>query len=125
MLRHMLSVKIHDATVTRTALDYEGSITLDPALLEKTGLLPNEKVEVLNLNNGARFQTFVIRGGKNTGQICLNGPAARLGQPGDRIHILCYALVDEKELKDFKTRCVYLDGKNKIKKVKVSGCKPR
>lgn len=125
MLREMLIVKIHDATVTRTALEYEGSITLDPTLIEKTGLLPNEKVEVLNLNNGARFSTFVIRGRKNSGQVCLNGPAARLGQRGDKIHILSYALVDEKELKDFKTRCVYLNEKNKIKKVKVSGCKSR
>ena len=123
MLRQMLRVKIHNATVTKTELEYGGSITLDPAMLEKTGLLPNEKVEILNLNNGARFQTFVIKGKKNTGQICLNGPAARLGQPGDRIHILAYVLVDEEELKSFKTYCVYLTGRNKVSKVQVTGQK--
>jgi aspartate 1-decarboxylase len=80
-------------------------------------------VEVLNLNNGARFQTFVIKGTKNTGQVCLNGPAARLGQPGDRVHILAYALVDEKEMKGFKTYCVYLAGRNKVSKVQVTGHK--
>ena len=110
-----------NATITGTALDYEGSITLDPALLKKTGLLPNEKVEVLNLNNGSRFCTFVIKGKKNTGQICLNGPAARLGQPGDKVHILSYVFVDEKELKDFKTTYVHLGARNKVKKVKVTG----
>jgi aspartate 1-decarboxylase len=119
----MLRVKIHNATVTKTELEYGGSITLDPVMLEKTGLLPNEKVEILNLNNGARFQTFVIKGRKNTGQICLNGPAARLGQPGDRVHILAYALVDEKEMKGFKTYCVYLAGKNKVNRVQVTGQK--
>ena len=123
MLRQMLRVKIHNATVTKTELEYGGSITLDPAMLEKTGLLPNEKVEILNLNNGARFQTFVIKGKKNTGQICLNGPAARLGQPGDRIHILAYVLVNEEELKSFKTYCVYLTGRNKVSKVQVTGQK--
>jgi aspartate 1-decarboxylase len=123
MLREMLRVKIHNATITKTELEYGGSITLDPAMLEKTGLLPYEKVEVLNLNNGARFQTFVIKGTKNTGQVCLNGPAARLGQPGDRVHILAYALVDEKEMKGFKTYCVYLAGRNKVSKVQVTGHK--
>ncbi len=123
MLREMLRVKIHNATVTKTELEYGGSITLDPVMLEKTGLLPNEKVEVLNLNNGARLQTFVIKGRKNTGQICLNGPAARLGQPGDRVHILAYALVDEKDMKDFKTYCVYLAGRNKVSRVQVTGQK--
>lgn len=124
MFRQMLRVKIHDATVTKTVLEYEGSITLDPALLRKTGLLPNEKVDILNLNNGARFSTFVIKGSKNTGEICLNGPAARLGQPGDKVHILCYSFVDDEELEDFKTRCVYMNSKNKVTKVKVSSQEP-
>jgi aspartate 1-decarboxylase len=119
MLREILRVKIHNATITETTLEYEGSITLDPALLKKTGLLPNEKVEVLNLNNGARFCTFVIRGKRNKGQICLNGPAARLGQPGDRVHILSYVLADEKEVKNLKTLYVHLGEKNKVKKVKT------
>lgn len=123
MLKEMLRVKIHNATVTKTELEYGGSITLDPVMLEKTGLLPYEKVEVLNLNNGARLQTFVIKGKKNTGQVCLNGPAARLGQPGDRIHILAYALVDEKEMRGFKTCCVYLAGRNKVSKVQVTSHK--
>lgn len=121
MLREMLRVKIHNATVTKAVLKYKGSITLDPALLEKAGLAPNEKVDVLNLNNGVRFSTFVIRGRKNSGQVVLNGPAARLGYPGDKVHILCYGLVDEKELKSFKTRCVYMNDKNKVSKVKLTG----
>ncbi len=123
MLREMLRAKIHNATVTDTQLRYEGSITLDPSLIKQAGLLPNEKVEVLNLNNGARFSTFVIKGRKNTGRICLNGPAARLGEPGDAVHILSYALVDEKELEGFKTHCFYMDAKNKIAKKKLSTCK--
>ena len=121
MLRQMLRVKVHNATVTRTVLKYKGSITLDPALIDKAGLVANEKVDVLNLNNGARFSTFVIRGSKNSGQVVLNGPAARLGYPGDKVHILCYGLVDEKELKGFKARCVYLNDKNKISKVRMTG----
>jgi aspartate 1-decarboxylase len=116
----MLRVKIHNAIITRTVLEYGGSITLDPAMLQKAGLLPNEKVDVLNLNNGARFSTFVIKGRKNSGQVVLNGPAARLGQPGDKMHILSYGLVDEKELKNFKTRCVYLTEKNTISKIKTT-----
>jgi len=121
MFRQMLRVKLHNATVTRTVLKYKGSITLDPAIIDKAGLVANERVDVLNLNNGARFSTFVIRGSKNSGQVVLNGPAARLGYPGDKVHILCYGLVDEKELKGFKARCVYLNDKNKISKVKLTG----
>lgn len=121
MLREMLRVKIHNAVVTKTELRYKGSITLDPALIEKAGLLQNEKVDVVNLNNGARLSTFVIKGRKNTGQVILNGPAARLGYPGDKLHILCYGLLDEKELPGFKARCVYLNEKNKITKVKMTG----
>jgi len=121
MFREMLRMKIHNAVVTKTELRYKGSITLDSALLEKAGLVPNEKVDVLNLNNGARFSTFVIKGRKNSGQVILNGPAARLGYAGDKVHILCYGLVDEKELPSFKTRCVYLNDKNKITKLKLTG----
>ena len=121
MIRQMLRVKIHNATVTNTILEYEGSITLDPALIKKAGLVPNERVDIVNLNNGARFSTFVIKGRGNKGQVCLNGPAARLGEPGDRIHILCYGLADENELKGYKARCVYLSDKNRIKKLGFIG----
>jgi len=123
MLRELLRAKIHGARVTRTLLEYEGSITLDPDLLENTGMLPNEKVDIVNLNNGARFQTFVIKARKNTGEICLNGPAARLGEPGDRIHILSYVLADEKDLESFETYFVHLGDDNKILSRKVQRLK--
>ena len=121
MFREFLRVKVHNATVTETQLQYEGSITLDPSLIRKAGLLPNEKVEVVNLNNGARFCTFVIAAGEDSGRVCLNGPAARLGQQGDRIHILAYALADEKELAGFKTTFVFLSKANRIRKTRVTG----
>ncbi|MFH1421362.1 MAG: aspartate 1-decarboxylase [Planctomycetota bacterium] len=118
MFREILRVKIHGAIVTATELNYSGSITLDPKLVDAAGFIGHEKVQILNLNNGARFDTFVIRAKKNTGKICLNGPAARLGQPGDKIHILSYAFVENQETNKFKTKFVFLNEKNLIKKLK-------
>ncbi|MCD6539471.1 MAG: aspartate 1-decarboxylase [Candidatus Omnitrophica bacterium] len=115
MLREVLKAKIYYATVTETELFYEGSITLDEEIIEKAGLIVGEKVEVLNLNNGARFQTYIIKGPKNSGKVCLNGPAARLGLVGDKIIILSYGLFSEEELISFKTKYVILDEQNKIK----------
>ena len=118
MQRQILKVKIHNAIVTDAVLNYSGSITLDPSLVKAAGLLENERVEVLNLNTGARFDTFVIKGKRNTGKVCLNGPAARLGQPGDKIHILSWALVDDCEIASFKTKFIIMNEKNAIARIK-------
>ena len=115
MLREFLRVKISYATVTETNLYYEGSITIDEAIMQKADLLPGEKVEVLNVNNGARFTTYVIKGRKNSGVICLNGPAARQAEVGDKVIILSYGLVEDKEIAGHKALYVELNGKNKVK----------
>ncbi len=115
MLREFLRVKISYAVVTETNLYYEGSITIDEEVMLKSGLLPGEKVEVLNVNNGARFTTYVIKGKKNSGIFCLNGPAARQAETGDKIIVLSYGFVDEKECPDHKALFVELNGKNKVK----------
>ncbi len=115
MLREMLKAKICYAKITETQLFYEGSITLDETIIEEAGLIPGEKVEVLNLNNGARFQTYVIKGEKNSGKVCLNGPAARLGLVGDKVIILSYGLFSQEELSSLKIKYVILDEKNRIK----------
>ena len=108
----MLKSKIHNAVVTQSELSYTGSITIDGSLMEKSDIIENERVQVVNINNGARFETYVIQGGKGTGSICLNGPAARLGSPGDKIHILSYATMSQDELKGFKPRIIFLNDKN-------------
>ena len=112
MLRTILKSKIHKATVTEANLDYEGSITIDETLMKKADLLAGEKVEVFNMNNGSRFETYVIRGKKNAGAICLNGPAAHLGAIGDKVIIVSYLLVDDKKAHRIKPRIVHVDEKN-------------
>lgn len=107
--------KIAHATVTRAELYYEGSITIDEKILKVAGIIPGEKVEILNINNGTRTETYTIAGKPNSGHICLNGPAARLGCVGDKVIILSYALVEEKDAKVYKMKTVRLDGNNKIK----------
>ena len=114
MLRLILKSKIHRATVTETKLDYEGSITIDEELLKKVDILPGERVEVFNLNNGARFSTYAIKGGK--GEVCINGAAARLAQVGDRIIIISYAITDEEEAESLKPKMILLDENNRILK---------
>jgi len=115
MLISFCKSKIAHARVTQAELFYEGSITIDEALVRAAGLLPGEKVEVFNMSNGARLETYVIAGKAGSGQICLNGPAARLGYVGDKLVIVSYALVDQDEAKTLKTKVVYLDDGNKIK----------
>ncbi|MCL6635935.1 MAG: aspartate 1-decarboxylase [Peptococcaceae bacterium] len=110
--------KIHRATVTGANLNYMGSITIDEALLEAADILPNEKVQIVNNNNGARFETYVIKGPRDSGVICLNGAAARLVQPGDTVIIISYAIMDRKEACTFKPTIVMVDGNNKISEVK-------
>jgi aspartate 1-decarboxylase len=118
MLRCVLRAKIHMATVTDSNISYDGSITVDEKILEKSGIIPYERVMVGNLNNGERFETYVIPGKKGSGEICLNGPTARKGVAGDKIIIFCYSYIDESKLKQFKPTIVFLDGSNKIISVK-------
>lgn len=112
----MCKSKIHRATVTHADLYYEGSLTVDTVLIDAAGMLPYEQVSVVNINNGNRFETYLIPGKKNSGIIGLNGAAARLGAVGDQVIIISYGLYDEKELKNFKPRKIFVDNKNRIKK---------
>ncbi|CUU03363.1 L-aspartate 1-decarboxylase [Candidatus Thermokryptus mobilis] len=115
--REMCKSKIHGAIVTQAELYYEGSITIDEFLLESADILPFEKVQVVNLNNGARFETYAIPGERNSGVICLNGPAARLGAVGDQIIIISYAQYPNEVAQNHKPKVVILDKDNKIKQI--------
>ena len=114
-MRTMLKSKIHRATVTESNLYYEGSITIDEELLIAADILPGEKVEVLNLNNGVRLETYTIAGEKKSGVICMNGPAARGACVGDLIIILTYAAVEDEKARAIKPRIVKVDERNRIK----------
>ncbi len=114
MLVNMLKGKIHRATVTQAELDYVGSITVDEELLEASGIYEYEKVQVVDINNGNRFETYTIAGERGSGLICLNGAAARQVQTNDKIIIMAYAVMDEKEVKDNPPRVVFVDEDNKI-----------
>lgn len=111
-MRFMLKSKIHRARVTGVNLDYEGSISLDPQLLHSADILPYEKVHVLNVTNGARFETYAIEG--RPGEVALNGAAARLASPGDIIIILSYTLIPEEQAANFRPRLVYVDSQNRV-----------
>ncbi len=111
-MRTMLKSKIHRARVTGLSIDYEGSITIDQRLMAEADILPYEQVQVLNINNRARFTTYVIEGSKGSGEICLNGAAARLAKKGDLIIILSYSQVKDSEAASFMPRLVYVDSKN-------------
>ena len=117
MQRFMLKSKIHRATVTDADLHYEGSISIDEKLMEEANMVAYEKVEIYNINNGTRFSTYIIKGKRNSGTICLNGAAARKVSKGDLIIIATYVIVEEKDTKKWHPRCVLVDSKNKIKKV--------
>jgi aspartate 1-decarboxylase len=114
MRRTMCKSKIHRATVTDANLAYEGSITLDQALMEAADMLEYEHVHVVNINNGARFETYVITGARGSGDVVLNGAAARLVQPGDKVIIMSYAGYDEAELEGFEPRVIFVDDANRI-----------
>jgi aspartate 1-decarboxylase len=115
MLRYMLKSKIHRATVTDASLHYEGSLAVDKELLEQVDLQPFEKIKIYNINNGERFDTYVIEGAPGTGIISLNGAAARKGMIGDLIIIASYALYTAEELHDYRPRIILLDQNNRIK----------
>jgi aspartate 1-decarboxylase len=109
MFVHILKSKIHRVTVTEANLNYVGSITIDEDLMDAANILPNERVSIVNNNNGERFDTYVITGKRGSGIICLNGAAARKVQPGDIIIIITFALMDEKEAKSYKPVIVFPD----------------
>ncbi len=113
-MRIMLKSKIHRAHVTDANIDYEGSITIDKKLMEEADILPYEQVQVLNINNGARFSTYAITGKEASGEICLNGAAARLAVKGDTVIILTYCHLEDDEARNFTPKLVYVDAKNAI-----------
>lgn len=106
--------KIHRATVTQAELNYIGSITIDEDLMEAAGIVPNEKVQVVNINNGERLETYTIKGERGSGTICLNGPAARKVEPGDMVIIIAYGQFTPEEAPNHKPRMVFVDENNKI-----------
>jgi aspartate 1-decarboxylase len=120
MLRTMFKSKLHRATVTEANLNYVGSITIDEELLNAADILAGEQVQVVNVNNGARLETYAIPGPAGSGVICLNGAAARLVQPGDKVIIITYATVDDKEAATFVPRAVFLGQGNRVLSVKTS-----
>jgi aspartate 1-decarboxylase len=118
MLVELLKSKIHRATVTDACLDYEGSITIDRELIQAAGLFPYEKVQVLNINNGERFETYIMEGKARTGIVCLNGAAARLVQKNDLVIIAAYTLMPPEEAKSWQPKVVKVNAKNRIIKSK-------
>jgi len=114
MHRTMCKSKIHRATVTGADLNYVGSITIDPVLMEAADLLEYEQVAVVNVNNGARFETYVIPGVRGDAEICLNGAAARLAHPGDKVIVISYAQYDEAEMERYRPRFIFVDEQNRI-----------
>lgn len=117
MILTLCKSKIHRARVTEAELYYEGSLTVDTELLRASGILPYEKVQVVNVNNGERFETYIIPGKAGSGVICLNGPAARLGTVGDEVIVIAYAELDEAEARSYQPTVVLVDERNKIKQV--------
>jgi aspartate 1-decarboxylase len=113
-MRIMLKSKIHRATVTEGNIDYEGSITIDKKLMRAADILPYEQVQVLNINNGARFSTYAIEGEEGNGDICLNGAAARLAVRGDLVIILTYTDMSDEEAREYKPIVVHVNERNEI-----------
>ena len=113
----MLKAQIHRATVTQAELDYVGSITVDMDLLEQAGILEYEKVQIVDVNNGSRFETYTIAGERGSGVMCLNGAAARMVQTGDKIILMAYAQVTPEEASELRPTVLFVDEKNKVTKV--------
>lgn len=120
MILNLLKSKIHCATVTEANLQYMGSITIDETLMEAAHILPNERVQVVDNNNGARLETYVIPGPRNSGVICLNGAAARCVQPGDVVIIMAYAFMTEDEARSYVPTVVMVDGQNAVREVRCA-----
>ena len=117
MTIEMLKGKIHRATVRQAELDYVGSITVDQDLLDAAGILEYEKVQIVDVENGARFETYTIAGERGSGVMCLNGAAARMVQPGDKIILMAYAQVTPEEAEELKPRVLFVDDKNQVTKI--------
>lgn len=117
MFRQMMKSKIHRATVTEANLNYVGSVTIDQDLMELVDILPDEKVQIVNNNNGARFETYAIPGPRGSGVICLNGAAARLVQPGDKVIIISYGFVTDEEARRHKPKIAIMDDDNRPAKL--------
>ena len=117
MVLTMLKGKIHRATVTQAELNYVGSITIDKDLMDAAGIFENEKVQIVDNNNGARLETYVIPGKRGSGTICLNGAAARCVQPGDKVIIIAYAQMSEEEAKEHKPKVVFMNDDNTINEI--------
>lgn len=117
MIMTMLKGKIHRATVLQAELDYVGSITIDEALMEASGICEYEQVQIVDINNGQRFETYVIAGERGSGMICLNGAAARMVQVGDKIIIMCYAGMTSEEMAGYAPKVVFVDDENKVKRI--------
>lgn len=117
MFRTMMKAKIHRAQVTDANLNYVGSVTIDQDILDQVDILPNEKVQIVNNNNGARLETYVISGERGSGVVCLNGAAARLVQKGDTVIIISYALISEEKLDSFKPKVAIMDENNEVAKL--------
>jgi aspartate 1-decarboxylase len=114
MFCNMFKSKIHRATCTEADLNYVGSITIDKTLMDAAGILPGEKVQVVNINNGNRFETYTLEGPVGSGMICINGAAARLVHPGDKVIIITYCWLEAAEAKAFKPTVVFVDDQNAI-----------
>lgn len=117
MFRTMMNDKIHRATVTEANLNYVGSITIDQGILDAVGMMVNEKVQIVNNNNGARLETYIIPGERGSGVVCLNGAAARLVQPGDIVIIISYILVSEEKVSTHRPKVAIMDENNRIKEL--------
>ncbi|AMA52756.1 MULTISPECIES: aspartate 1-decarboxylase [Bacillus] len=117
MYRTMMSGKLHRATVTEANLNYVGSITIDEDLIDAVGMLPNEKVQIVNNNNGARLETYIIPGKRGSGVICLNGAAARLVQEGDKVIIISYKMMSDQEAASHQPKVAVLNDQNKIEQM--------
>mgnify|MGYP001410896256 CR=1 FL=1 len=113
MMRTLCKSKIHRATLTGANLNYRGSVTIDAELMELADILPYERVQVVNCNNGARLETYAIPGERGKGEVCLNGAAARLGHPGDVVIIISYALMSDEEARQYTPRIVHVDANNR------------
>ncbi|MDZ7724324.1 MAG: aspartate 1-decarboxylase [candidate division KSB1 bacterium] len=116
MMITIMKSKIHNATVTQADLYYEGSITIDQDFMDRMDILPGERVQIVNLENGERLETYTISGERGSGMIGMNGPAALKCAQGDRVHIISYALMDKESARDYISRVLVLEKKNRIKK---------
>lgn len=117
MMLNMLKGKIHRATVVQAEVDYVGSITIDEDLMDAAGILEYEKVQVADVNNGSRLETYVIAGERGSGMICLNGAAAHFVSVGDKVIIMCYAQMDQNEARSFKPHVVFVDENNRVSRL--------